>query len=114
MDVRNLHDCCRARRLVYHFAWCSMRAKPLLVGEAARRLEELLQEKAMKLGVALRAWEIRPCHVYLVVEAPSTLSPHTIVCGLKAHSSSMLRREYKDFTTVPTLWTRDYLVLAGE
>jgi len=36
------------------------------------------------------------------------------VCGLKAHSSSALRRTYKELTTIPTLWTRGYLVAAGE
>lgn len=104
---------CAARLLVYHFAWGPMRAKPLLTGMAAERLRELLQEKAEQLGVMLRRIEIRPSCVYLMVEAPATLSPHSIVCGLKAHTSGQLRREFKEFTTIPTLWTREYLVAAG-
>ena len=46
--------------------------------------------------------------------APPMLSPHSIVCGLKAHSSGVLRREFKELTTMPTLWTREYLVAAGD
>jgi putative transposase len=73
-----------------------------------------LHEKAGQLGVVLRDMEIQPDRVYLAVEAPPTLSPHHIVCGLKAHSSGILRREYKELTTIPTLWTREYLIAAGE
>ncbi len=102
------------RRLVYHFVWSPMRARPLLVGDTAARLTELLREKADLLEIGLRVLDIQPDRVYLVVEAPSTLAPHSIVCGLKAHSSGPLRREFRECTTVPTLWTRDYLVVAGE
>jgi putative transposase len=91
-----------------------MRAKPVLVGPAAERLRGLLREKAGALGIGLRALEIRPDCVYLQVEAPSTISPHSIVCGLKAYSSGVLRREYREFMSMPTLWTRHYLVAAGE
>jgi putative transposase len=91
-----------------------MRAKPLLVGAPAARLRELLREKAEQLGVGLRKLDILPACVYLQVEAPPTIAPHSIVCGLKAHTSGALRREYKEFTTIPTLWTREYLVAAGE
>jgi putative transposase len=104
----------RAARIVYHFAWQPMRGKPLLVGEAARRLAVLLHEKAEMLDIAVRKMVIHPDVVYLAVEAPPTISPHSIVCGLKAYSSGILRREYRELTTIPTLWTRDYLVAAGE
>jgi len=114
VDVIYIHIKPQTSPLVYHFAWGPMRAKPLLVGEAALRLEELLHEKAHGLGVVVRTVQIQPCYVYLAVEAPPTLSPHRIVCGLKAHSSCTLRREYKEMTTIPTLWTREYLVAAGE
>jgi putative transposase len=91
-----------------------MRRKPVLVDAVAERLARLLIEKAEALKVGLRTLDIRPALVYLVVEAPPTVSPHSIACGLKAYSSSVLRREFKELTTIPTLWTRDYLVVAGE
>lgn len=91
-----------------------MRAKPVLAGRVATRLEELLHEKAAAMGIRLRRVEIRPVLVYLAVEAPANLAPHSVVCGLKAHTSSVLRREFKELTTIPSLWTREYLVVAGE
>jgi putative transposase len=91
-----------------------MRCRPILIGDTATRLAALLREKAGALGVALRALAIQPDRVYLAVDAPPTLSPHRIVCGLKAHSSGPLRREFKEVSAMPTLWTRDYVVAAGE
>ena len=114
VEGMQLHDSGKPWRLTYHFVWGPMRARPVLVGDAARRLAELIREKAELMQVALRALEIQPDRVYLVVDAPPTLSPHGIVCGLKAHSSGCLRREFKELHTLPTLWTRHYLVAAGE
>ena len=91
-----------------------MRARPVLVGAAATRLSELLREKAELMAVALRALEIWPDCVYIVVEAPATAAPHCIVRGFKAHSSGALRREFRELTTIPTLWTSDYVIAAGE
>jgi len=114
MDAVGIQKSCHLGRLVYHFAWRPMRGKPLLVGPAAERLRILLLEKAASLGVAVLRMEIHADCIYLAVEAPPTIAPHSIVCGLKAHSSGALRREYRELTMVPTLWTRDYLVAAGE
>jgi putative transposase len=114
MDTLHIHISCRPRPLVYHFAWAPMRCKPVLVGCIAERLAHLFVEKSEALGVGLRGLQIQPALVYLLVEAPPIVSPHSIACGLKAYSSSVLRREFKELTTIPTLWTRDYLVAAGE
>src|SRR2546423_6055274 len=104
---------CPIGRLVYHLVWAPMRHRPVLVGAAAGRLRELLEEKAEQLGVGLRGIEIQPNRVYLVVDAPPTVSPHQIVCGFKGHSSAPLRQEFKHLTAIPTLWTPSYGVAAA-
>jgi putative transposase len=100
--------------IIYHFVWGPMRSKPCLVGRAAERLRELIRERAGELPVAIREVTIFPDRVYVSVDAPPTLSPHRIVCQLKAHSSHCLRHEFQEMTKIPTLWTRAYLVMAGE
>jgi putative transposase len=101
-------------RLVYHFVWGPMRAKPCLTGDAARRLGDLIRDKAQELQLDLRDLQIFPDRVYVAVVAPPILSPHRIVCQLKAHSSRCLRHEFQEMTKIPTLWTRLYVVQAGE
>src|SRR5437868_6216981 len=102
------------QRIVYHFVWAPMRSKPCLIGEAARRLSELLRERADALEVSLEDVQILPDRVYVAVAAPPVLSPHRIICQLKAHSSASLRHEFQEMTKIPTIWTRAYLVLAGD
>jgi REP-associated tyrosine transposase len=102
------------QRIVYHFVWAPMRSKPCLVGEAAKRLRQLIQEKAGGLPVGLEDVRVFPDRVYVAVAAPPTISPHHIICQLKAHSSRCLRHEFQEMTRIPTLWTRTYLVRAGE
>jgi putative transposase len=99
---------------MYHFVWGPMRCKPCLTGQAARRLEQLIQEKARDLAVALHDYRVLPDRVYIAVSAPPTLSPHHIACQLKAYTSRALRQEFCEMTRIPTLWTRDYVVLGGQ
>jgi putative transposase len=91
-----------------------MRSKPCLIGRAAQRLRDLIREKADELGVEVDEVHIFPDRVYVAVAAPPILSPHRIVCQFKAHSSHCLRHEFQEMTKLPTVWTRAYLVLAGE
>jgi putative transposase len=102
------------QRITYHFVWAPMRSKPCLIGAAAQRLRELIREKAEALGVTVDHVHILPDRVYVAVEAPPILSPHRIICQFKAHSSHCLRHEFQEMTKIPTVWTRAYLVLAGE
>jgi putative transposase len=102
------------QRIVYHFVWGPMRCKPCLTGEAAKRLQELIREKAEDLQVELEDVTVFPDRVYVAVVAPPVLSPHRIVCQFKAHSSRCLRHEFQEMTRIPTVWTRAYLVRAGD
>jgi putative transposase len=101
-------------RITYHFVWQPMRAKACLTGEVAERLRALLEERAGQLQFEPRALVVLPDRVYLAAEAPPTVAPHSIVCQVKALTSRALRNEFPELTRIPTLWTRAYLVIAGE
>jgi putative transposase len=102
------------QRITYHFVWAPMRCKPCLTGKAAQRLLELIHEKATELEVDLEDVTVLPDRVYVAVAAPPVLSPHRIVCQFKAYSSHCLRQEFQEMTRIPTVWTRAYLVRAGD
>ncbi len=91
-----------------------MRSKPCLVGDVAKRLQALVEERAEQLAFEPLALIILPDRVYLAAAAPPTLAPHSIVCQVKALTSRVLRDEFPELTRIPSLWTRAYLVLAGE
>lgn len=100
--------------ITYHFMWGPMRAKPCLIGEIARRLEALIEERAQGLEFEPVTLVIEPDRVYLVAEAPPTVAPHQIVCQVKAYTSRVLRDEFPELTRIPSLWTRAYFVMAGD
>ncbi len=102
------------QRVTYHFVWGPMRAKPCLIGRAAQRLYELIRERAEELDITVEDLVVFPDRVYVAVSAPAVLSPHRIVCQFKAHSSHCLRHEFQEMTKIPAVWTRAYLVQAGE
>lgn len=103
-----------AWHITYHFVWSPMRAKACLMGEVARRLEELIRERAEEQEFAPVTLVILPDRVYLSAEAPPTLAPHSIVCQVKSYTSRVLRDEFPELMRIPSLWTRAYLVMAGD
>ncbi len=100
--------------ITYHFVWRPMRAKACLTEEIARRLAALIEEKAKEDEFHTVTVVILPDRVYLAAEAPPTIAPHSIVCQVKAYTSRILRDEFPELTRIPSLWTRAYLVMAGD
>jgi putative transposase len=91
-----------------------MRSKACLTGDVAERLRALIEERANEVEFRARLVVVLPDRVYVAAAAPPTLSPHHIVCQLKARTSRILRDEFPELTRIPTLWTRAYLVMAGD
>jgi REP-associated tyrosine transposase len=93
----------------YHLIWCPKYRRPVLVGPAAKRLKELLREKATTIGATIKSLEVMPDHVHLFVQSPPTNAPHYIVQQLKGYTSHALRQEFPALKSrLPTLWTRSY------
>src|SRR5258706_14481775 len=110
----HIHNCSDGGRIVCRFGWSRMRAKPCLGGEIARRLQDLIEERRADMDFEPVTLVILPDRVYLAAAAPPTLAPHSIVCQVKAFTSRVLRDEFPELTRIPSLWTRAYLVVAGE
>jgi len=91
-----------------------MRAKACLTEEIAERLRTLVEEKADEQAFHTVTMVVLPDRVYLAAEAPPTVAPHSIICQVKAYTSRVLRDEFPELTRIPSLWTRAYLVMAGD
>jgi putative transposase len=114
MWTMDIHDSSGEWRITYHFVWGPMRAKPCLTGQIAQRLEALIEERSGAQEFEPVALVILPDRVYLAAVAPPTLAPHSIMCQVKAYTSRILRDEFPELTRIPSLWTRAYLVMAGD
>jgi len=115
MGIHNIpEDTDEMSSIIYHFVWGPMRSKPCLTGDVAERLRSLIEERASAVEFHPLLVIILPDRVYVAAAAPPTLAPHRIICQIKAHTSRALRDEFPELTRIPTLWTRTYLVLAGD
>jgi len=115
MDIHNIPDDDNDTwSITYHFVWGPMRSKACLTGDVAERLRALIEERASEVEFRPRLVVVLPDRVYVAAAAPPTLSPHHIVCQIKARTSRVLRDEFPELTRIPTLWTRAYLVMAGD
>ena len=97
--------------LGYHIIWCPKYRRKVLTSDVAKRLRELLYEKATSIDVEIETLEIMPDHVHLLVKASPVDSPHFIVQQLKGYTSRILRAEFSHLRSrLPTLWTRSYYI----
>ncbi|MCL4339602.1 MAG: IS200/IS605 family transposase [Nitrososphaerota archaeon] len=95
----------------YHLIWCPKYRRQVLVGEIEKRLKELLDIKAMEIGVNIEKIEVMPDHVHLFVKTDPTMSPHFVIQQFKGYTSRVLRQEFPHLKSkLPTLWTRSYYV----
>lgn len=93
----------------YHLVWCPKYRKEVLTGEVTTRLKQVLNDKAVELGIELEAIEVMPDHVHLFVTGLPTEAIQHIVNQLKGVSSRTLRSEFAVLRAkLPCLWSRSY------
>lgn len=91
-----------------HLVWIPKRRKKVLVGEVKLRLAQILNEVAAENKWIIKAMEIAPDHVHLLVDYNSTSAIHELVKAFKGRSSRYLRQEFPHLLKLPSLWTSSY------
>jgi len=94
----------------YHFVWIPRRRRPVLTGQIAERLRQLIEIKTKELGIEILALEIMPDHVHLFVNCPPNISPDQIMFRIKGYTARILRKEFPSLLKLPSMWTRAYFV----
>ena len=94
----------------YHFVWIPRRRRPVLTGQIAERLRQLIEIKTKELGIEILALEIMPDYVHLFVSCPPNISPDQIMFRLKGYTARILRKEFPSLLKLPSMWTRAYFV----
>ncbi len=95
----------------YHFVWCPKYRRKVLEGQVAKRLRELIKEKADDMDCRIISLSVQPDHVHLFIEGNPILTPNLLIGRIKGYSSHELRKEFEELRTrLPTLWSRSYFV----
>lgn len=91
-----------------HLVWIPKRRKPVLIGDIKLRLATILESVASDKGWIIKAQEIAPDHVHLLVEYDEKTTISEVVRAFKGRSSRILREEFPELTKLPSLWTKSY------
>lgn len=91
-----------------HLVWIPKRRKPVLVGAVKTRLSEILDSVAERNQWVIKAKEIAPDHVHLLVEYDEQTAICEVAKAFKGRNSKLLRDEFPHLKKLPSLWTRSY------
>ena len=95
----------------YHFVWCPKFRRPVLVGEIARRLMELIPVEVERLGGEVLDLTVQSNYVHLFASFPPTISIAQIMHGIKSTTAYQLRQEFPELRSrPPSLWACSYYV----
>ncbi len=105
-------------KLEYHFVWVTKYRYPVLCGELALRLWELIRQTCHQFEIEIIRGVVSKDHVPVLMSAPPTMSPAEIMKRLKGRTSMKL---FEEFPPVRKrywsrhFWARGYFcVTAGE
>ena len=99
--------------LHYHFVFITKYRKPILRGDVARRLRDMVRQICAAHDVQIVKGHVRPDHVHLMLSLPPYLAPSRIMQAVKGKTSHHLVSEFtklkKEFWG-RHLWARGYFV----
>lgn len=95
----------------YHLVWVTKYRYPVLRGEVAERVRELIRQSCMSRDIKILKGHVAKDHIHLLVSCPPVLSPAKVMQYLKGRSSRLLQQEFSHLRKRywgQHLWARGY------
>lgn len=100
----------------YHIVWITKYRKPVLRGEIAERLRDLIREISKARDIEILKGHVSRDHVHVFLSVPPHLSVSQLVQSLKGKTSRKLLMEYKSLSRAfwgRHIWARGYFVASS-
>lgn len=100
----------------FHIVWITKYRKPVLHGEVAIRLRDLIRETCKAMDVDIIKGHVSKDHVHILVSVPPHVSVSNLVKRLKGRSSRKLLSEYRTLARQfwgRHLWARGYFAASS-
>lgn len=97
----------------YHIVWITKYRNPVMIGQVAERLRELIRQICQENEVTIIKGHVSKDHIHLLVSTSPTLSVSKLVQKLKGATSYKLFQEFallKQKYWGQHLWARGYFV----
>ena len=92
--------------LKVHLVWITKYRKPVLTGELAKRVRELIRQICTEMDVEIIRGHVSRDHVHLLVSVPPHVSVSNVVKKVKGKSSWKIMNEFK--TIQRKFWGRHF------
>ena len=102
--------------LKYHLVWITKYRKPVLSGEIARRLREMVRQTCATLEVYILSGHVAVDHVHLLVSVPPHVSVSDLVQRIKGRSSRKMLEEFGELSRQfwgRHMWARGYFAASS-
>ena len=102
--------------LKYHFVWITKYRKPVLFGNVATRLRDLIREICKSLDIEIIKGHVSKDHVHLFVSIPPYHSVSQVMGRIKGKTSRKLLSENRQLAKKfwgRHLWARGYFVASS-
>ena len=99
-----------------HVVWITKYRKPVLRGEVAVRLRELVRQTCASLEVYIESGHVAADHVHLLVSVPPQVSISQLMQHIKGRSSRKLLDEFSDLNRQfwgKHIWARGYFAASS-
>ena len=100
----------------FHVVWITKYRKPVLRGDVAIRLRDLIREICKAMDVEIIKGHVSKDHVHILISSPPQLSVSKLVQRLKGKTSRKLLSEYRTLSKQfwgRHLWARGYFVASS-
>ncbi len=103
-------------QLHYHFVFIPKYRKPVLRGDIAVKLRDLIREICRANDIEILKGHVRPDHVHLLLSVPPQLAPSKVMQAIKGKSSNRLMRDFRSLSKEfwgRHLWARGFFVASS-
>ena len=100
----------------YHLVWITKFRKPVLRGEIAERVRDLIREICKAKDIEILKGHVSRDHVHVFLSGAPHLSVRQVVQSLKGKTSRKLMMEYKSLSRAfwgRHIWARGYFVASS-
>ena len=101
--------------LKYHLVWTTKYRKPVLHGEIAVRVRELIRQTCATMEVYILSGHVSSDHIHLLVSVPPQIAVSDLVQRLKGRSSRRLQEEFGELKRQywgRHMWARGYFAVS--
>ena len=81
-------------KIEYHFVWVTKYRYPVLRGEIAERVRELVRQTCQAFEIRIVTGVVSKDHVHILVSSPPSLAPSEIMRRIKGRTASKLFEEF--------------------